>query len=66
MALRHLGAGVDVLAGGADLAFPHHAYQFAMAEAAWASRRSPGGSSGWEPCASTATRWRSPPATWCW
>jgi L-cysteine:1D-myo-inositol 2-amino-2-deoxy-alpha-D-glucopyranoside ligase len=25
---------VDVLAGGADLAFPHHAYQIAMAQAA--------------------------------
>jgi L-cysteine:1D-myo-inositol 2-amino-2-deoxy-alpha-D-glucopyranoside ligase len=34
MALSVLGAGVDILAGGADLAFPHHAYQAAMAEAA--------------------------------
>ena len=33
MALSVLGAGVDVLAGGEDLAFPHHAYQAAMAEA---------------------------------
>ena len=33
MALSVLGAGVDVLAGGADLAFPHHAYQAAMTEA---------------------------------
>jgi cysteinyl-tRNA synthetase len=34
MAHAALGAGVDVLAGGADLRFPHHAYQAAMAEAA--------------------------------
>jgi L-cysteine:1D-myo-inositol 2-amino-2-deoxy-alpha-D-glucopyranoside ligase len=34
MALATLGGVVDVLAGGADLAFPHHAYQVAMAEAA--------------------------------
>ncbi|BCJ49887.1 L-cysteine:1D-myo-inositol 2-amino-2-deoxy-alpha-D-glucopyranoside ligase [Actinoplanes sp. NBRC 14428] len=34
MALSALGASVDVLAGGADLAFPHHAYQAAMVEAA--------------------------------
>jgi cysteinyl-tRNA synthetase len=34
MALATLGAAVDVLAGGADLAFPHHAYQVAMAQAA--------------------------------
>ena len=27
------GSGVDVLVGGADLAFPHHAYQAAMVEA---------------------------------
>src|SRR5690349_4785508 len=34
MALSVLGTGVDILVGGADLAFPHHAYQAAMAEAA--------------------------------
>jgi len=34
MAMSVFGAGVDVLAGGADLAFPHHAYQAAMVEAA--------------------------------
>jgi cysteinyl-tRNA synthetase len=34
MALSVLGTGVDILAGGADLAFPHHIYQAAMAEAA--------------------------------
>jgi cysteinyl-tRNA synthetase len=34
MALATLGGVVDVLAGGADLAFPHHAYQIAMARAA--------------------------------
>ncbi|GAA4546978.1 cysteine--tRNA ligase [Pseudonocardia xishanensis] len=34
MALATLGGVVDVLAGGADLAFPHHAYQAAMASAA--------------------------------
>ncbi len=34
MALSVLGPAVDVLAGGADLAFPHHAYQAAMVEAA--------------------------------
>jgi L-cysteine:1D-myo-inositol 2-amino-2-deoxy-alpha-D-glucopyranoside ligase len=28
------GASVDLVAGGADLAFPHHAYQAAMVEAA--------------------------------
>jgi cysteinyl-tRNA synthetase len=34
MAVSVLGASVDILAGGEDLAFPHHAYQAAMAEAA--------------------------------
>ncbi|MBC3194277.1 cysteine--tRNA ligase [Pseudonocardia sp. C8] len=34
MALASLGGVVDVLAGGADLEFPHHAYQSAMAAAA--------------------------------
>jgi cysteinyl-tRNA synthetase len=34
MAVSVLGASIDVLAGGADLAFPHHAYQAAMVEAA--------------------------------
>jgi L-cysteine:1D-myo-inositol 2-amino-2-deoxy-alpha-D-glucopyranoside ligase len=34
MALGTLGGVVDVLAGGAELAFPHHAYQIAMAQAA--------------------------------
>jgi cysteinyl-tRNA synthetase len=29
-----LGHSVDVVAGGADLAFPHHAYQAALVEAA--------------------------------
>ena len=33
MALSVFGAAVDVHAGGADLRFPHHAYQAAMAEA---------------------------------
>ena len=34
MAATVFGASVDVLVGGADLAFPHHAYQAAMIEAA--------------------------------
>ncbi|WNV73716.1 cysteine--tRNA ligase [Geodermatophilus sp. DSM 44513] len=34
MATATLGRGIDVLVGGADLAFPHHAHQAAMAEAA--------------------------------
>jgi L-cysteine:1D-myo-inositol 2-amino-2-deoxy-alpha-D-glucopyranoside ligase len=34
MANATLGHSVDVLVGGADLAFPHHAHQAAMAEAA--------------------------------
>jgi len=34
MALATLGGVVDVLTGGADLAFPHHVYQAAMVEAA--------------------------------
>ncbi len=33
MALAVQGASVDVLVGGEDLLFPHHAYQAAMAEA---------------------------------
>jgi L-cysteine:1D-myo-inositol 2-amino-2-deoxy-alpha-D-glucopyranoside ligase len=37
MALATLGGVVDVLCGGADLAFPHHAYQAAMAGAATGS-----------------------------
>lgn len=38
MAATVFGASVDVLAGGADLAFPHHAYQAAILEAATATR----------------------------
>ena len=34
MALSTLGSAVDVLIGGSDLAFPHQAYQAALAEAA--------------------------------
>ena len=34
MALSSFGPSVDVLVGGSDLAFPHHAYQAAMVEAA--------------------------------
>jgi cysteinyl-tRNA synthetase len=34
MAAATLGTGLDVLVGGEDLAFPHHAMQAAMAEAA--------------------------------
>jgi cysteinyl-tRNA synthetase len=33
MALATLGPGIDIHAGGADLAFPHHAYEAAQAEA---------------------------------
>lgn len=33
MAVATLGERVDVLVGGADLAYPHHAYQAAMVEA---------------------------------
>jgi cysteinyl-tRNA synthetase len=33
MSLSVFGPAVDVLSGGADLSFPHHAYQVAMAEA---------------------------------
>jgi cysteinyl-tRNA synthetase len=33
MALHTFGPAVDVQAGGADLGFPHHAYQAALAEA---------------------------------
>ena len=38
MAMKVFGANVDVLVGGADLAFPHHAYQAAMVEAATGAR----------------------------
>ncbi len=38
MALCAFGASVDLLAGGADLAFPHHAHQAAMAEGATSVR----------------------------
>jgi len=34
IAVSVLGASVDLVAGGEDLAFPHHAYQAAMVEAA--------------------------------
>ncbi len=34
MALTTLGNGLDLHAGGADLRFPHHAYESALAEAA--------------------------------
>jgi cysteinyl-tRNA synthetase len=34
MATSLLGLGIDVQAGGADLAFPHHAYSAAMVESA--------------------------------
>jgi cysteinyl-tRNA synthetase len=33
MAVALLGSGIDVLVGGDDLTFPHHAYQTAMVEA---------------------------------
>lgn len=33
IALQEFGPAVDILAGGADLRFPHHAYQAALAEA---------------------------------
>ena len=33
MSLSVLGPAVDVLSGGADLGYPHHAYQVALAEA---------------------------------
>ena len=33
MSMSVLGLSVDVLCGGADLAYPHHAYQLAMAQA---------------------------------
>jgi len=33
MSLSVLGLAVDVLCGGADLRYPHHAYQMAMAQA---------------------------------
>jgi cysteinyl-tRNA synthetase len=33
MALSHLGNALDLHAGGADLRFPHHAYECALAEA---------------------------------
>lgn len=36
MAIAVFGSGVDLLAGGEDLIFPHHSYQAAMAEAATA------------------------------
>lgn len=38
MAATVFGASVDVLVGGADLAFPHHAYQAAIVEAATGTR----------------------------
>jgi cysteinyl-tRNA synthetase len=34
MAMCSIGTSIDVLVGGADLAFPHHVYQVMMAEAA--------------------------------
>jgi len=34
MAIALLGASIDILAGGEDLRFPHHAYQAAMVETA--------------------------------
>src|SRR5262249_27941226 len=34
MAISVLGASIDILAGGEDLGFPHHAYQAAMVRAA--------------------------------
>jgi len=34
MAISSLGHAIDVLVGGVDLTFPHHAYQAAMVEAA--------------------------------
>ncbi len=33
MALAHLGPGLDLHTGGADLRYPHHAYECALAEA---------------------------------
>ena len=38
IAMSVLGSTVDLVAGGADLAFPHHAYQAALVEAATGAR----------------------------
>jgi cysteinyl-tRNA synthetase len=38
IALSVLGASIDVVAGGADLAYPHQAYQAALVEAATGAR----------------------------
>jgi cysteinyl-tRNA synthetase len=38
IAMSVLGSTVDLVAGGADLAFPHHAYQAALVEAASGAR----------------------------
>ena len=38
MAISMLGTGIDVLIGGDDLTFPHHAYQSAMVEAVSGAR----------------------------
>ena len=65
MALSTYGPALDLHAGGADLRFPHHAYESAQAEAATGvdavrpqldARR--------HRAASTARRWPSRPATW--
>ena len=63
MAAATLGSSVDVLVGGEDLTFPHHAYQAAMVEAAVAVGRSRGGCCTSGRCTRTAPRCRSRSAT---
>ena len=59
-------AGVDLLAGGADLTFPHHAYQAAMAEAVTGCAPSPAARLRSARCGRAGRRWRSRRATWSW
>lgn len=64
-ALATLGVALDLHCGGADLAFPHHAFEAAHAEAALVSSRSPVPGCGPGRCTTVAPRWPSRRATWC-
>ena len=66
MAMAAFGASVDLLIGGQDLTFPHHAYQSAMVQAATSVAPFARRACMSAPCTTRAGRWRNRPETSCW
>jgi cysteinyl-tRNA synthetase len=65
MAMSVFGPAVDVHAGGADLRYPHHAYQPRWPRLSPASVRTRGPGCMWARSPSTAPKWPSRPGIWC-